>query len=593
MAKKTTASRPYVAKLTTNLKSPDGKARSVELGPKTLIVGPNGSGKSAIQQSLQLALIGSADDLLGRDSVRDSALLMSLVSGDRLSIHAKLNTGEDFTFLAKDGGRPVHDSGTVASLPLHQVREVLEGGAAGARKAFLSWAAADVSNHDVADLVPAVYRAKYRDICDAMCRGKGAVDSLLTIVEYVGKRQRDAAKEVSGAEAMLVGMATDLETCPTEEMVAAAERHHRECQALLVNVQSAANQQAALAQRIANLQAKLAEPEVSPVDPTERDFYKGMAFAATVAVDRELTACPLCSSNVGKSHLVACRNFYNQTGRETPAGPSFNRALALSQLSDAFTQLEALPKDSPSATEVQRAATAAQEEYLRLRDLASRWANLGRARDTAAEMAMESETYKGMKKELEGVVASLLRRVAASFCERVQVFLPPTWKFRLQLEENGKDVFRYGFVVGDKLRAALSGAEWATMTCALAMAITTQLAPDQPAVVMPEDRGWDSATLGKVLNSWLRFEGQVVIATTTKPKKVPTGWVVIELKGAIEEEPEVVVPEVLPAVVAPPISPMTRQMLGAMGYPSAAVDGLTAEQAIEIISSGRTYTGGA
>ena len=138
MARKTSTpqQRPFVAHLTSNLKTADGRPRNVTLGAKTLVVGPNGSGKSSIQQSLQLALLGSADDLVGRDEVKDNGLLMSMVSAERLAIHAKLSSGEDYTFIAKDSGKPSHDAGVEAKLPLHEIREVLAGSAATARKAL-------------------------------------------------------------------------------------------------------------------------------------------------------------------------------------------------------------------------------------------------------------------------------------------------------------------------------------------------------------------------------------------------------------------------------------------------------------------------
>jgi len=597
MAKKTTTTnRPYVKTLTSNLKSPDGKSRTIELGPKTLIIGPNGSGKSAIQQSLQLALIGSADDLLGRMNVRDAGMLMSMVSAERLAINGKLSSGGDFTFLAKDGGRPTHDAGEVAMLPLHQVREVLEGSPATARKAFLSWAAAGVSPGDVADLVPAIYRSKYRDISEAVGRGRNAVDSLLAVLEYVGKRQRDASKEATGAEALLSGMAEDLEACPTEEMITAANEANKKLQTLLVSSRSLINRYDSLKARCAELQAKLAQPVAEPVDPVAQEFYKSMAYAASVTVDNGLSACPLCSSNVGRDHLVACRNHYNLTVQSAPAAPSFNRALAAAGLRETLEGLEAIGP-LPDIDQIGRAATAAQEEYLRLRNLTDRWNNLSRARDTAAEMAVESETYKAMKKELEGVVGSLLKQVVDVFVGRVQAFLPRGWKFAMQLTDaTGRDVFRLGLASGSKLRAALSGAEWATVTCAIAMAIATDAKPEQPVLVMPEDRGWDAVTLAQVISAWSNFDGQVVIGTTTKPKTVPPGWTVVDMgKEPQVEEPEPVKekePEVRVEVIQQPLSPMMRQMLMALGYPDAALGGITPEQALDIVSNGRAYHGG-
>lgn len=593
MAKKTTAGRPYVERLTTNLKTTSTKGRQVELGPKTLIVGPNGSGKSAIQQSLQLALVGSADDLLGRMNVRDGGMLMSMVSDDRLAINAKLNTGSDYTFLAKDGGRPVHDTVTAAALPLHQVREVLEGGAASARKAFLGWAAADVTAHDVADAVPAIYRAKYKDIAEALGRGKNPVDTLLAVIEYVGKRQRDAAKEATGAETLLTSMTEDLENCPTEEQIKAALAFSNEVHARLMNATNLVNTHTSLTRRVQDLQAKLATPEVVQVDPTERDFYKGMSFAATVAVDRGLTACPLCSSNVGAGHLVACRNFYNQAAKElsVDAGPAINRPLLKEQLRTTLVELESI--QLPVLDTFKAAADDAQAKYLELRNLADRWANLTRARDTAAEMSRESETYKGMKKELETVVGDLLKRVSGGFCDRVQAFLPKGWTFGMQLVENGKEVFRLGLMREGKLRAALSGAEWATVTCAIAMTITTTLKPEQPVLIMPEDRGWDADTLSKVLTAWGSFDGQVVIGTTTKPKKVPSGWTVIELsaKAEVEVEAKPAVEETTTEAPAA-LSATMVTMLKALGYPDAMVQALTPEQAIDIVTNNRVFIGG-
>lgn len=593
MAKKTTTTtRPYVATLTTNLKTVDGKSRTVELGPKTLIVGPNGSGKSSIQQSLQLALVGSADDLFGRMGVRDSGLLMSMVSDDRLAVNAKLNTGNDYTFLAKDGGRPVHDSGTTASLPLHQVREVLEGSPATARKAFLGWAAADVTAHDVADQVPAVYRAKYRDIAEAMGRGKNPVDALLTVIEYVSKRQRDAAKEATGAETLLTSMTDDLEPCPTEEQMKDAVDRVAEARKDAQDAKRLFDARQSMLTQVMHIQKLLAQPEVVQADPVEAEFYKGMSFASTVAVDRGLTACPLCSSNVGTGHLVACRNFYTQAAKElsTQSGPAINRPYLKQQLADLNTQLSIIGTVDPDlVTSTAAKAEAAQEESLRLRVLAERWGNLTRARDTAAEMSRESETYKGMKKELEMVVGSLLKRVSGGFCERVQAYLPKDWTFKMQLEENGKEVFRLGLMRDGKLRAALSGAEWATVTCAIAMVITTGLKPEQPVLVMPEDRGWDAVTLGKILNSWSSFDGQVVIGTTTKPKKVPAGWTLIELEAKVEVEVEAA-----PVVEAPKqeLSTTMVSMLGALGYPKVMVDQLTPEQALDIVQNNRVFLGG-
>lgn len=612
MAKKTTAQRPHVERLVSNLKTADGRPRTVELGPKTLIVGPNGSGKSSIQQSLQLALLGSADDLVGRMGVRDAGLLSSMSSGERLSVHAKTSAGEDYVFISKDGGRPAHDTAGEAFLPLHTVREVLEGSPATARKAFLAWAASDVSVGDVEEMVPAIYAAKYKDISASVGRGKNPVDALLATLEYVGKRQRDAAKEASGAESLLAGMTQDLDEAPTEQDLEAGRLGAADLAARLSRVQSAQAQHASLMSKIAGLRQQLAAPvPASSTSSEDLRFYGNMAAAAGTAVARGLDACPLCSSAVGRAHLKACADFYAAEAKGTalPTGPS--PADLQRRLAELAQEAALLPADLVDAdvAAVQAQATAAQDQYLAMRTTADKWSSLRRARDTVAEMTRESETYKGMKKELEGVVAGLLKRVSDAFVKRVQAFMPDGWTFGLQLVDGDKEVFRLGLLAAGRLRAALSGAEWATVTCALSMAISAGAPADRPVLVMPEDRGWDGDTLSKVLSAWSAFDGQVVIGTPTKPKKVPKGWTVIEL-GKVEAEPEAVVeaapvappPAAAPVAGVPPVtvppmsdkpvmqvfvaSPSMWAMLRALGYTNGQISALNRESAANIIANG-------
>ena len=590
------ATYPYVERITTNLKTPDGKPKNVELGPKTLIVGPNGSGKSAIQQSLQLALVGSADDLVGRTGVKDSGLLMSMVSAERLNIHARTSNGEDYVFTAKDGGRPAHDTGAPAMLPLQQVRDVLEGSPATARKAFLAWAATDVTMGDVLEMVPGVYRNKFEDISAAVGRKMAPVDALLATLEYVGKRQREASKEAAGAESLLTSLTDDLDACPTEEDINGAKWQMTLLGNRLSAVQDARRREEALLLKVRSLGEKVNAPAVAPApqpNTFERKFYESMAYAASFAVERGVDSCPLCSSPVGKAHIEMCGAFYQQQAAAMvapPVTPSVDLVTLHTQLNEALVELETLKEMLEIDAEALEAqAQAAQEEYLRLRNLADRWASLKKARDTAAEMARESTTYKDMKGSLEDIVAELLKRVAAAFVARVQAYLPTNWTFGMQFTENEKEVFRLGLLTGKKLRAALSGAEWATVTCAIAMAISRAAHAHQPVLVMPEDRGWDANTLTHVLSAWGKFEGQVVIGTPTKPKKVPAGWTVIEL-GATDAEPVEVEPSIVEAakptfkVFVP--SPTMGAMLKALGYTDAAIAQMTRESASQIIANG-------
>mgnify|MGYP003657477258 CR=1 FL=1 len=60
------STRPYVEHVYSNLKSPrpNGDAWSIDIGQKTLLVGSNTSQKSTIVQAIELAIAGSADDII-------------------------------------------------------------------------------------------------------------------------------------------------------------------------------------------------------------------------------------------------------------------------------------------------------------------------------------------------------------------------------------------------------------------------------------------------------------------------------------------------------------------------------------------------
>tara|TARA_R100001082_G_scaffold104280_1_gene75526 strand:- start:30327 stop:31565 length:1239 start_codon:yes stop_codon:yes gene_type:complete len=70
-------------RVSTNIKSPDGKAYQVNLGQKTLLIGPNESGKSAVAEAVELAITGNVSNLLMRKNpVKQSSQLNILQHPD-------------------------------------------------------------------------------------------------------------------------------------------------------------------------------------------------------------------------------------------------------------------------------------------------------------------------------------------------------------------------------------------------------------------------------------------------------------------------------------------------------------------------------
>jgi len=598
--------RPYVTHLTSNLKSGGGKPWTVELGPKTLIIGPNRSGKSRITQSLELALAGAADDLFGRNDVKAGDMLMGLVSGERLSVAAQLNDGALYAFTVVDGSRPKHDAATLGQLPLREIREVLSGSPATARKSFMRWAVQDVRKDDVFALVPAQFHAKLGDIFDAN-RGKPAPEALLGALEYVGKRQRDAAKEVTGAEALIQSMALNLEERPAEEDLTEAAQMLAYARDLRAKTLEDLDLASTIDTRTAAVEATLTGG-TGPVEEGNLDFAKatrtslGLALTEAPALDN----CTMCSSPVGNAHLKACLGFYEGEVARLSKGRSQLSESDRWRLQDELTKLRAtklrLARFNPQQAHdsAQAAFDLATERNDRLLQAKATWDSMKRARETVSMMAGDVEVYKNMKKALEGAVATLLKSAAAAFAAKVQAFLPKDWKFEIQLTDGDREVFRLGLRQGGHLNLALSGVEWASVTMAIAMVVATAAPLGVPVLAIPEDRGWDSATLSQVMRAWSDFDGQVIIATTTKPTRPPKDWKVIELgaTAAETEEEDPVLVDVLgprdgspapePAIAAFKPSQMMYAMLKALGFDDHQVGNFTEESAAAVVSKGMT-----
>ena len=87
-----------------------------------------------------------------------------------------------------------------------------------------------------------------------------------------------------------------------------------------------------------------------------------------------------------------------------------------------------------------------------------------------------------------------------------------------------------GFVRDDVLHTALSGAEWARLTMAVAAARLRLTGHDGPVVISPKERAWDPATLTSAMRALTDAPGQVLLLSPIKPKgRLPKGWTMVEV----------------------------------------------------------------
>ncbi len=105
---------PYIVEIDTNIK----RAEPVKLTqPRVLISGPNGSGKTARLNAIDLALFGSADDVIGRDTVKTSSLLRELDSTGLIHARIKMSDDTEASWSLSGSGKAKHSP---LVIPVHQ-----------------------------------------------------------------------------------------------------------------------------------------------------------------------------------------------------------------------------------------------------------------------------------------------------------------------------------------------------------------------------------------------------------------------------------------------------------------------------------------
>jgi len=619
---------PRIVRVESNIKSPTGEPWSLDLSEsKTLLYGSNTSHKSAVVHAIELALTGAADDVAGRMDVRDSALLLTLAPADQLTAEVVWDHGVASTYTVERKGKtvkkPVHNTGENATLPLRQVRAVLSGSPAKARKAFLGWAADDVTLDDVLAHMPSQLHARYQDIAEKRTPKASAVAALVAVGDYTEQRRRACAKEAKGAQVIidqigggLPARPTDAELVHCREALLATERVYEaavkasgaparvdiDIEATVRELSAAEHAVAAWLRAVTRLEAELYDLG-SPRDAAALEL---LSFAVEDGIDQ----CPACSSHVGSVHLSACRGFYAEQMGERNAKlaelDAAQRTLAAweteeSRLIAVRTLAEAQPVEAVvsvvSIEDAKNRLYAAQQALSSLETAVSRWGDMSAARDKATAMEADVSSYKALASACSSAVGALLATQTKAFCAKVQRYLPKAWVFHVELSEGGRQTFRMGLLRGEKLHCALSGVEWATVTTAVAAATVESGA----AVLVPEDRAWDPRTLKSVMQAFAAFPGQVVLASTTRPSgRVPKGWDMIDMDAWLkaqqtaeetqQEESKSDDPAELPAPPAPPapvqFSSRSKRLLSGLGFETDQIGLMTAQTAAEVIKVG-------
>ena len=557
----------YVKTIESNVK----KGAKTELGRLTLIVGPNGSGKSSVVNGVELALTGRASDVVGRVEVAKGIDLLTLAPADADALWAKatFNDGREAEWRcernAKTGGarEPTHTlpADAKVSFPVRQVREALAGSPATVRAWLVGRIGATVSEAAIMGMIPEDLHAPYLDLCRPLFGYPAQI--LLDAREAASKQARTAGADAKAANTLAEQTGANLAGEPSEDEIEAARQRVRDAAVaasaattpvVRPNLIALRGYAEAKVQAYAELDAEvtrltvadnhvIAQPNAE-VARVRDALTRVLVFHA----QKDAAECLVCASPIphgahalmfqraealahaAKGDVTVLENRERLT-RLTAALPEAQRLAeeAVHRFRVAVAEDEriaALPAANPDA---QGALRGAEEEVRRLEGARAAWANVRAAKARARDLSARQRLYSDLHDAIEDAIGGVLDRARTDFVKKVQSYLPVEDAFDLVLTANGKEVCQFGFVRDGALHTALSGAEWARLTLALAAAVTSGDEANV-SILTPEDRAFDAETLAAVLRGMANAPGQVILCSPVAPAgRAPKGWTVIDL----------------------------------------------------------------
>jgi hypothetical protein len=251
----------------------------------------------------------------------------------------------------------------------------------------------------------------------------------------------------------------------------------------------------------------------------------------------------------------------HQKADELLAGARFDNGQAASAVAEyvtMITQIKELlakvpePQEALTIENARGALAAAEARLSQLAQANAAWESTRKMRDGAVTAESEASRWKQLADACGEVIRDLLDAGVLAFNARVQALLPPGDKFGLRLRDGGREVCQFGLYRGESLYTALSGAEWARVTAALA-SVCGPTAEDRLAVVCPEERAFDPDTLTAVMAALGSMPQQVIMESPVRPTVVPQGWSVVDTGAERKPPPRVAEP---PAAVVNQPPPM-------------------------------------
>ena len=550
------ANRPYVNKVESIIKG----TVVCQPGRRTLIVGKNGIGKSRIVNSVEAAGTGKVSDVAGRALLARDADLFMLAppEAERVWSVVKLSDGGEASW-SIDKGHKAKRTGPEIAFPLRDAREAILGSPETARKWILRHGGEMDWNKDVVSLIPESLRKMLNSEWEVTAAEHGTASAIAGALEAARQRVRELNATVKAQRTV---------TAPPQPPPTDAELQALES---IISTWKSQEGRARLGSQVDSLRAQLAEAklqaethsnrlqgiegELAAIPPVPSQALREAAVLVCEAMARaSMKECALCGgktdpadiqrrADLGRSKINEAlqatkrRSDLEFAQREAVSDLAFVRreVVRLTELVDEATKLAgvgvvALPEIDEETATVRLAS---------LRAIQAGWNSARRAEELALQAERDAQEWDQLADALAKALGVLVEKARVGFESRVQKFLPNSDLFGVDLLDGDREVLRIGLrrLHGDRmvLHPALSGAEWARVTAALALATAPA---EGPCVIVPEERAFDPETLADVLAAFdqgLLAAGenspQVIVTSPVPPARVPADWVTISLEG--------------------------------------------------------------
>jgi hypothetical protein len=466
-----------------------------------------------------------------------------------------------------------------AVMPLRELKALFsKGGVDKRRQFFFRHVVAQLSERDIMALVPHTVKTDFEQLAKSVGADGYTADVLLKMRTRANSDKNEAQGKLRDAETTLTTLAGVIESPPLDSEIEEAEAALGRAQADLRNFRSpytgstpaeyrAAADQVERDLTASRTQLKALETEGRGLDEqkkrseTHRARMNALALVTQVQSELleqgQLSHCAACNHELADPATVEAfaTRVKELAVRAATVAWSDGQEERLQTLRKEWARINSLiaaHAERPAAlrAEAEKAAQLIEEDASRgdrsacealVQSLTNRVMSMKRAandytvvrqaRDRKGSLETQVDKSKRLTDLLDSMMTELLAKATAAFEKRVSGYLPKGDSFRLVLwEGEGKkrtETCLVGLEKADGLHTALSGAAWARVTTAVACVLADA---QTLAVVVPEERAYDGATLRGIMAGLSNASAQVLITHPTKQSgRTPKGWAVIEI----------------------------------------------------------------